>query len=152
MDAIGVYTNNNRVIKSNKNVWFQVDVSYPVGFNIDISKYKEGDIVNAGSMLCYDYSLDKAFVINSNDTDKFNDVIGLTQSDIYIGKDVISATTNCVVKGIISLDLVDNIPMEVVNNLKGIIFTKTVIEKGITRTMSFNNDFNNDMDIKVVNN
>lgn len=152
MDSVGAYINKNKVIKPTKNVWFQVDMCYPVGFSVDFSKYKVGDIIPAGSMLVYNYTNDKAEVISAKDIDKLSKVIGLTHSDIYIGKDIIEVTVSCVVKGAICLDVVDEIPTEVINNLRGITFIKTIAEKEIIRTTSFNDDFNNDMDIKVINN
>lgn len=124
MSIMNTYVQGRRTYGGGKTVWHTITEKYPVGGSIDVTKYKAGDLVPAGSMVALDVIGGKAEIVTKDDAVKLKDVIGLTQGDIYVPENAVAITTDVVTKGMVEADLIPEVPAEVVAKLSGITFAR----------------------------
>lgn len=131
MSIMNTYVQGTKSYGGGKTVWYSIDEKYPVGGTVDISTYKEGDLIPAGSMVALSTLGGKAEIVKSTDTEKLEKVVGLTESDIYVPKDMIAMTTAIVTKGQVEASFIPVVPMAVRAKLFGISFVdRFEVEEG----------------------
>lgn len=126
MSIMNTYVNRSEKYGGGKTVWFAIDEKHPVGGQLDVKKFKVGDLIPAGSMVALGTMGGKAEIVTKDDADKLKSVKGLTESDIFVREGTYAITTAVVTKGQVEADLIPEVPMEVRNRLSGISFIDRV--------------------------
>lgn len=119
-NAFGRY---EKSYNSGKNIWYKVDGVHPGGGLVDLSGYKAGDVIPAGSMVVFDQVAGTARIAAATDittaenaagTVAPESVRGLLANDIYVREGATAGTATVVYAGAIYSDrLAVEIPAEV---------------------------------------
>lgn len=125
LNTIGQHQAN---LGGNMVVWVRVDRVEHFGGNLDVSKYKPGDVIPAGSMLIFDQIANTIEVVKAADNAKLAKVNGLLYNDVCIPSNPVLASGAIVTSGKIYADRagVDGIPVEVEKNLTMVSFIREV--------------------------
>ena len=118
---------NTVEIGGNHVVWVRVYRVEHFGGNIDLTGYKAGDVIPAGSMAIFDQNAGTIEIVKATAAaDKLGKVNGLIYNDICIPTNPILATGAIVTSGKIYADRagVDGIPPSVEENLPMISFMR----------------------------
>lgn len=129
MSIMNTYVGGTKSYGGGKTVWYSIDEKYPVGGTIDISTYKKGDLIPAGSMVAISTLGGKAEIVKKEDKEKLEKVVGLTESDIYVPENMIAMTTAIVTKGQVEASFIPEVPMAVRAKLFGISFVDRFEQK-----------------------
>lgn len=120
MGIMNTYVYDSLEVGGGRSVWDSIDEKYPKGGRIDISQYKVGDLIPAGSMVILKSAGGLATIVGSEDVAKLEDVNCLLENDIYIRQGTKAITATCVTKGAIYADRLGfEIPKVVEEKLKG---------------------------------
>lgn len=130
MGSFNTFGQTSKSYGSSKNIWHEVKGAYPVGGTIaNLSSYKEGDIIPAGSMCILDQVAHTITIVKASDSGSLENVNGLLQNDIYVDAAVKgengNATGNVVFAGEIYIDrCAEAVPETVLANLPMIVAIK----------------------------
>ena len=123
-NTIGSYSAE---IGGNFVVWVRVERVEHFGGNLDVSPYKPGDVIPAGSMAIFDQQANTIEIVKADAAaDKLKKVNGLIFNDICIPSNPVLATGAIVTSGKIYADRAgeDGIPPSVEPNLPMISFIR----------------------------
>lgn len=112
-------------------VWAEVRRVIQFGRKVDVSKYKAGDVIPAGSMVVWDNATDTCTIVKAAElkspegsgTVEASTVNGLTYEDVVIPEGAVDATVAIVISGKIWADATD-VPTAVEKNLPMIEFVR----------------------------
>lgn len=127
MGSFNTFGKTSKAYGQGKNIWHEIKGAYPVGGTIaNLSAYKIGDVIPAGSMCALDQATHTITIVKASDSDQLANVNGLLQNDIYIDEAVKgengNATGNVVFAGEIYIDrLEEEVPASVLSNLPMIV-------------------------------
>jgi hypothetical protein len=130
MGSFNTFGKTSKSYGSGKNIWHEIKGAYPVGGTIaNLSAYKEGDVIPAGSMCALDQVAHTITIVKAGDAENLANVNGLLQNDIYVDAAVKgeygNATGNVVFAGEIYIDrLAEAVPTEVLAKLPMIVAIK----------------------------
>lgn len=130
MGSFNTFGKTSKAYGSGKNIWHEIKGAYPVGGTIaNLSAYKVGDVIPAGSMCALDQAAHTITIVKASDSDQLANVNGLLQNDIYVDEAVKgefgNATGNVVFAGEIYIDrLEEEVPASVLTKLPMIVAIK----------------------------
>ena len=130
MGSFNTFGKTSKAYGSGKNIWHEIKGAYPVGGTIaNLSSYKVGDVIPAGSMCALDQAAHTITIVKASETDALANVNGLLQNDIYVDEAVKgefgNATGNVVFAGEIYIDrLEEEVPASVLTKLPMIVAIK----------------------------
>lgn len=130
MGSFNTFGKTSKAYGQGKNIWHEIKGAYPVGGTIaNLSDYKEGDVIPAGSMCVLDQAAHTITIVKASDSAAQANVNGLLQNDIYVDDAVKgengAATGNVVFAGEIYIDrLAEAVPSAVLAKLPMIVAIK----------------------------
>lgn len=130
MGSFNTFGKTSKSYGQGKNIWHEIKGAYPVGGTIaNLSAYKIGDVIPAGSMCALDQAAHTITIVKASDSDQLANVNGLLQNDIYVDEAVKgengAATGNVVFAGEIYIDrLAEEVPATVLAKLPMIVAIK----------------------------
>lgn len=130
MGSFNTFGQSNKSYAGGKMIWHEIKGAYPVGGTIaNLSAYKVGDVIPAGSMCVLDQAKHTITIVKASETDALANVNGLLQNDIYVDEAVKGTNgnaTGCVVfAGEIYIDrLAEEVPASVLTKLPMIVAIK----------------------------
>ena len=133
MGSFNTYGKTSKEFGSGKNIWLQVKGIHRCGGNIDLTGYKTGDVIPAGSMCTLDVMGGSIKIVKASEIGtaegKTSPILikGLLYNDIYVEDGTTYATGAVVYHGEIFADrLAEAVPVEVKAVLPQIVFVNEV--------------------------
>lgn len=129
--TVNTVSSNSYEIGGGKVVWAEVSKLIQFGRKVDVSKYKAGDVIPAGSMVVWDNTSDECQIVKAEEleapdgsgTVKVSSINGLTYEDVCIPDGCVFASVAIVTSGKLWADATD-VPTSVEPNLPMIEFIR----------------------------
>lgn len=129
--TVNTVSSNSYEIGGGKVVWAEVSKLIQFGRKVDVSKYKAGDVIPAGSMVVWDNTSDECQIVKAEEleapdgsgTVKASSINGLTYEDVCIPDGCVFASVAIVTSGKLWADATD-VPTSVEPNLPMIEFIR----------------------------
>ncbi len=129
--TVNTVSSNSYEIGGGKVVWAEVSKLIQFGRKVDVSKYKAGDVIPAGSMVVWDNTSDVCQIVkveeleapDGSGTVKVSAINGLTYEDVCIPEGCVFASVAIVTSGKLWADATD-VPTSVEPNLPMVEFIR----------------------------